>query len=244
MGNLVLIDDRIGSVELGPYVPDSLIVRLEYGDAEWEGNGPEGKIKVGIERKTLGDLVTSVQTGRLVGHQLPGMVRHYDVCYLVIEGLWRRGPGNVIEVWKRGKWRTAQTGRLGWVALHGLLCSLEVMWGLGIRTTTDIGETGELIRGLARWWGKPWEGHKGHHTIYTGSRAKVELAEGEVSVLRKVASVLPGIGYERSAGVEGKFGSVREMCEAGESEWGEIDGIGKVTAGKVWRALRNETGDM
>ncbi len=237
MGNMVLVDDRVGSLELMDHIPDAIEVRLEYGDCEIEGNGPEGKIKVGIERKKLGELVTSIKTGRLIGHQIPGMVKHFDIVYLVVEGLWRRGPQNSIEVWKRGRWGEAQTGRLGWVAMHGLLCSLEEMWGVRVRTTADIRETGELIRGLARWWGKRWERHKGHLTIYTGSRAKVELIDGGVSILRKVSSVLPGVGYERSAAVEEVFGSVERMVGATVEEWMEIEGIGKITAKRVWEAI-------
>jgi len=237
-GNVVLVDDRIGSKELAPHIPDSVVVRLEYGDCEFVGNGAEGEVLVGIERKKLGELVTSIRTGRLVGHQLPGMVEYYDVTYLVIEGLVRQGVDNSIEVWRKGRWGEAQTGRLGWTALYGMLTTLSTMWGVSAFFTTNLKETGELVRCLARWWGKPWKSHKAHKRIYTGERAKVSLRDGEVSVLRKVASVLPGIGYGRSDAVEKYFGSVKEMCGATVEEWSEVEGIGKVTAKRVHGALR------
>ena len=39
----------------------------------------------------LPDLVSSLRTGRLSGHQLPGLVSSFDFSYLLVEGTWRWG---------------------------------------------------------------------------------------------------------------------------------------------------------
>ena len=241
-GNLVLIDDRAGSRDLAPYVPDSVLVRLESADVEWSGNGPEGEVRVGAEVKKLGDLVSSIQNGRLVGHQIPKMVEEYDYCYLIIGEIWRCGGENAIEVWRKGRWMEAKTGRLGFTALQGILNSLSVMWEVRTVVASDTPECGELVRCLARWWAKPWEGHKGHRAIYTGARAKVALKDGKATFTRKVASILPGVGVDRSAAVEGAFPTVADMVVASREEWEEVPGIGKVTAKLVMEALHNEEG--
>ena len=242
--NLVLVDDRAGSRDLAPYIPNSILVRLEFGDVAWSGNGPDGTVQVGAEVKKVGDLVQSITTGRLMGHQMPGLVKEYDYTYLIIEEMWRCGRENAIEVWKQGRWTEARTGRLGWTAVQGIICSLEHMLGVTTKVVGSTSEAGELIRSLARWWGKPWEGHHSHKVIYTGARAKVALREGKVSFTRKVASILPGVGVDRSSAVEAAFPTVEEMVLAEIEEWEQVPGIGKVTAKLVMEALHDAEGEI
>ena len=86
----VQVDDRVGSRELLPelkrlHIPAEK-VRLPFADAAFEGNGPAGPVKVGIERKTIYDLMQSMTTGRLSAHQLPGLVQNFDHRWIVVEG--------------------------------------------------------------------------------------------------------------------------------------------------------------
>ena len=68
--------------------------QLEFGDLFWVGRGEKGaSLSIGVEHKTVTDLVNSLRTARLQGHQLPGMRAAlegekplYDVAYLIIEG--------------------------------------------------------------------------------------------------------------------------------------------------------------
>jgi len=46
------------------------------------------------------------------------------------------------------------------------------------------------------------------------------------------------VGWKRSAAVVRKFKTVRQMMEASEKEWMEVDGIGKGIAKKTVEALR------
>jgi ERCC4-type nuclease len=57
------------------------------------------------------------------------------------------------------------------------------------------------------------------------------------SLIRRIASEFSGIGWERARAVEKHFGTLRKMFEAEESEWREVEGIGKLTAKKCWTVL-------
>src|SRR5262245_5878451 len=105
---MIRVDSRSGSGELSPYFePYGLVVEkthLDYGDFDFEGSGPKGKCGVVFERKRIEDLVDSMQTGRLSGHQLPGICENYDYGYLIIEGIWRPGREGFLEIGNRNGW--------------------------------------------------------------------------------------------------------------------------------------------
>jgi ERCC4-type nuclease len=239
------LDQRTGSRELLPILRQAhptLPVRLchlEYGDASIVGNGPEGAVMVGVERKTLGDLLHSIDTGRLMGHQVPGMVNSFGVRYLVIEGSWRRNPDTgVLEVRRgRGGWGSPNGRAWMWREMQGYLNTLEQMCGFHVHQTAGPWETADLLAALHGWWGKEWGEHKAHQVLGAASPV-LQASFSSPSVVRRVAAQLPGVGWTRSAAVEKKFASVVEMVGAGEKEWMEVEGVGKVTARKVVEALR------
>src|SRR5271169_4444109 len=98
---MILLDDRVGSHELLPYFsPYGVQVestRLDYGDACWVGKGPDGDCMVGVERKTIGDFISSMRGKRLAGHQLPGLMSSYEFTYLIVEGIYRPGETGELE---------------------------------------------------------------------------------------------------------------------------------------------------
>jgi ERCC4-type nuclease len=57
------------------------------------------------------------------------------------------------------------------------------------------------------------------------------------SLVRRVATQLEGIGWEKSAAVAAKFSSVLDMIVATEAEWQTIPGIGKGLAARAVRQL-------
>lgn len=225
----VKIDDRVGSRELLPelrklHCPTEK-VRLPFADAAFEGEGEKGPVKVGVERKTVGDLIQSMTSGRLSSHQLPGLVQEYDYRWIVVEGLWRPGRDGVIEVWRKGGWRQADT-RLGWFEVDRYLTTLEVRGGCWVRRTGSLWETAVLVNSLYKWWGKDWKEHRGHLQLEKGLMPDRVLYT-KPSYPRLVASVLPGIGWEKSKAVAKRFRTVRAMVEAGPAEWRQVPGIGK-----------------
>src|ERR1035437_4551441 len=107
---MILVDRRIGSNDLlAPLKAadfEAQLVELEFGDIAFEGKGPNGTtLNIGVELKVLGDLVNSLRTGRLAGHQLPGLLKTYDHAWLLMEGQWRANAfGQVAALRRRGAW--------------------------------------------------------------------------------------------------------------------------------------------
>lgn len=240
------IDPRAGSGPLYPLlvhrgVKGAELGQLAYGDVEIVGNGPDGlPILVGVEYKKLPDLIQCMETGRLTGHQLPGMTETYDVIWLLVEGIWRENLSTgLIEVPEGRSWRSLRTGRgITSSALEGYLMTLQQKLGIKVMRTGVVSQTVDWLYQLNRWWtGKEWEDHRAHLT-FDNSAAIAHLTRP--SLIRRMAKELPGVGYDRSGHVAAHFTSPVAMVLADEREWASIKGIGKETARRVVRALEGE----
>jgi ERCC4-type nuclease len=238
----VLLDNRIGSKELytvflGQNVPVTLTT-LAYGDCAFVGNGPHGAAPIGIERKRVTDLLQSLMSGRLVGHQLPGRAESYEMAWLVVEGMWRTSTDGWVEV-RNGKGWVAAQPRVRGDALESWLLSLELRGGIRYRRTFDAHETVAFVRSLRAWWSKPWEEHKGHLALYAPPDASVFV---KPSLVRRWAAELPGVGFDRSIAVDKAFPTALQMACASVQDWRVIPGIGPGIASKVVRAIQEGKG--
>lgn len=229
----ILVDERIGSADLAPHIAETHtpveLTRLEYGDAAWIGNGPDGAIvPVGVELKAIGDLLRVVADGRFAGHQLLGLKRNYGRIYLVVEGLIsegedgqllvRRGPAWAPVSWGRRVWRYAEV--VSWVA------TMEEVAGLRVRHTASRRGTAQLLVHLYNWWTKKeYAEHRSHLADYTVPPPPGWLVPP--NLVTKMAKEIPGFGWERGRAVGQHFKSPREMTNAPASEWAAIKGVGK-----------------
>lgn len=238
---MILIDDRVGSKEMLGYLKDiAALTHLEYGDACYAGNGPEGDVLIGVERKTIGDLIQSMASGRLSGFQLLGMSELYNVMYIVVEGDWRANPeSGAIDVRKR-VWspintnlKKAYTGEMIWNYMN----SLEFNWGCHTIYTNSTNETCQWIRANFSWWNsKEYSEHRSHSMSWNP-----QLINKKVPTIRKVAECFRGIGPTVSKRLESRFGTTKRMINASEKEWRSVEGIGDKIASRVVRTI--ETGD-
>ena len=239
---MILVDRRVGSRELLPLMPKGLAaeVELEFGDAMLVGNGPDGGVTVGIERKTVPDLLNSLESGRLVGHQLPGLVAAYNIVYLLIEGMYRpdvQGGLSRLVVRDGGwaQWQSASPSGKGWMYRDFVqrLLTLEARGGMRLHNTTDIHDTVAWLVALHRWWERPWDEHRSHECIYEPQAVSYK----PVSTLRRVANALPGVGLDKSVAVERHFKSIRQLACADEREWQKVPGIGKKLSSNLVKEL-------
>ena len=245
---MLLIDPRAGSKELIPYLSPYDIefqtAQLEFGDIAFMANGKDGAVTVGIELKTIHDLVASIRSKRLSGHQLPGMCETYDVLYLCVQGVWRCGPSGEVEVLAGRGWVPLRLGSSSilYREVSNYLTTLEQVCGLDVVRTNNHAETAAWVVGLAAWWSKPWDKHNSHEAIYSpdpvrkGQR-RASFMPRKVGAVAKVASCLPGID-NKAFEFEKKFKTVEQMVTAGVKDLQKVEGVGKVGAEKIHKWLR------
>lgn len=244
---MILIDDRDGSRELllCPVMQGHAVLgRLDFGDAMLTGHGPDGgTITVGVEVKSVSDLLTSISTGRLGGHQIPGMLRTYDRCWLLVYGQARPDSDRYLEYRKGKGWRKYRVGKryVPWSYLEGFLLTASMVGGVHIKWVNTRDEAAAWLVILAHWLDKPWDKHHGLSVFYDGNAQAIIPGRdpGEEQVARTAAS-LPAIGWERAWAAARHFGSIKAMALADEKEWTKVKGIGPVIAHSVVEAIRRK----
>lgn len=250
---MLLVDYRTGSVELVQYlkmigVPLE-ITELPFGDFALLGRGASDEpIPIGVERKTIQDLVNSTMTGRFAAHQLPGLLSPgcgFKDIWLLVEGIYRPNPQTaVLEIpHGKGNWQPIQYGQKAFMykELESLLVTLEVRGGLRVRQCRGKVETCLFLKALYLWWtDKSLEEHRSH-LRFRSVEADTALLTPP-SLTRLWAKELPGVGWKRSGAVAGHFESPYAMVQASAKEWTKVDGIGKTLASRIYAAIRGIKG--
>lgn len=244
--NLVTIDDREPSALKKHFKGWGEVARLEFGDFSFLGNGPEGSIvPVGIERKSISDLINSMTSGRLVEHQIPGLLREYEYGYLMVEGIWEYDRDGFVKTWRsRGKGIKALKIPTGVKAsaVANFLNSLMVLGGIKVVRTQGIKNTADQVKWLFNWWQKDWDEHHSYEALRAIPGGTDGLFGVPLSTVGKIAAQLPGVGIKRAREVSKRFKSVREMCDASEKDWMEVPGIGGTTARRAIVELNGASG--
>lgn len=227
---------------------------MPFGDVAFQGFGPKGVVSVGIEYKKFGELLDAITTGRLVGHQLRGMILgkvedgevgagKFDVNYLLIEGIFTVDPKNgLLQIRKRvkrnGYWKSewADAGRGGRRWSYAQL--MEFLNGLPCRVliTRSQMETCHTLFALHQWWSKPWEKHSAMKVIYQGMNTRSRKMGEHDDEFVPMAPVLTHVSPERRT-----FASIPdvgwEYSAAAEEEFG-THLIGCLAPASAWANLR------
>jgi ERCC4-type nuclease len=246
----IRVDDRAGSHDLveplrilGCTVREE---RLPAGDIEIIGI--DGTV-VGVEYKQWPDVLACVRSGRFA-EQLRGMRREFHVSWLLIEGRIRIGASGKIEVASAynsehdiAKWREAD-GEYTYQEVVAWLMTMAQCGGALLWHTSCPLESALWLRSLYYWWTfQAWEEHRAHKAWFVPPPLwENPYAEPPLSL--KVAALLPGVGSVRAAAIVESLGtvdeypSVEDLIATGTVRLAEVPGIGKVTARKVWDAVR------
>jgi hypothetical protein len=250
---IIHIDDRKGSIELSPIIQGMgvqvKIQRLEFGDAAFQGHGPKGAIYVGIERKTLRDMLACIDDARFAGHQLPGMMAFYSKSYLAIEGMWRPGDGGEYEGLLMEGYRNGQSwGPLKGMEWNGKFSGRPVLYSklfrylnsialssVIITLSHNIWHTAYNICELYHWYQKQWSGHT---SLLEKQKLNIPQLSGRPSLVRRWAAELDDIGVMFSQDAERIFHTPVNLANSDEGDWLRIKGIGVPTAQKIIRSIR------
>ena len=238
---MILVDDRTGSAELEPLIQTTTaVVRLEYADFSWVGWGPTGPAIIGVERKTIMDLISSMISGRLSGHQMVGLMADYDWVYLLVEGQWKADTAGGLQnltTWNR--WVKVKIGKREFkmADIYNFLNTLTVMCGAVIVRTSTPQETALWLDGTYRWWQKGWEEHKSH--------SQFQIREGFVSLQKptlvtRVAKEFAGVGWGKARVIGKKYRTMQGLMNADMKGLMDVDGIGKVLAKSIVREVEGD----
>lgn len=250
---MIWLDPREGSKELLPYFkPYDVPVELQQmaaGDLAFWGNGADGPVLVGIEHKTIHDLISSMRTNRLSGHQLTGLLETYAFIILIVQGIWRCGKTGEIEVHVGArKWITLRIGSRSvlYREVEHYLATLEHRVGVVVKFVPDYEQSVAFIVSRYKWWTeKDWYKHDSFEAIYAPYEDKIASRRGTftrrtVGPVELVAAQMPGVS--KKAYEFGKlFKSVEAMVNADEKQLAAVDGIGKKGANRIYHWLRGRT---
>jgi ERCC4-type nuclease len=215
---------------------------LSIGDCCFSGY--DSKL-IAVERKKIGDLCSCILDGRYLAQAQTSVELGADYLCLIVEGECRSNSEDgllEVPVWGINP-RTMKRCEM-WVPVKPVMMYsrfdqflTEVARDLGVivKRSRDVQETACIIKALYINFQDPPDGHNSLHTIYKTPLRDVLLVRP--GLVRRVASELPGIGWQRSKVVAERFAHIKEMCEAGVKDWSKLDGIGKKTAEKVVKAL-------
>lgn len=246
---MILLDPRDGpkaqtSKEIQSYIRKMNVMcdrdhQIEYGDAAFEGNGPEGRILIGVERKTLSDLMNCIEDARYSDKQKQGMKKMYKKSYLMVEGEWGPSTGNgdkgLLMEKKYGKWSYFyyRNRPIAYSTVYRYLLSVG-MCGVDIQYAKSIEHTAQNLVEMFHYWQKKWANHTAMLDVH-----HIELPQlmGKPKLVRKWASDIEGLGIKYSLAAAKIFKTPIKLATSDEMDWLKIDGIGVATAQKIVREI-------
>lgn len=243
---MIIVDDREGSRNLlaCPVLQGrGVLGRLDFGDVMLTGHGPDAStVTVGVEVKSVSDLLSSIATGRLGGHQIPGMLKSYNHSWLLVHGACRVAADNSLEVRGKGAtWRKFHIGKrpVPWSYLEGFLLTATMLSPLRVKWCHNFDEAATWLTVFDHWLEKPWDKHRGLSVFDTsGTASPIPESDPVESQIARTAASLPAIGWDRAWKAAKHFESVLAMVNAQESDWKAIKGIGPVIAKSVHTAIK------
>ncbi len=181
------------------------VVRLKLEVGDYAIN------RIGIERKSFDDFVSSIIDGRIFG-QANELSSTYEKPILILEGF------GVVE-------------RIHENSFYATLAYLISKLGITVFRSKNEEETAKTI-----FWIAKKEFEEGGRAAYKVREKKVEVG----SIQERIIAAFPGISTVLSKRILKKFGSLQKFFAAGEKELMEIDGIGEKIAKRIRKIIEEE----
>jgi ERCC4-type nuclease len=225
---------------------------LTSADFAFYGQGPDGECRVGVERKTVQEMVGLASRRRLTGHQLPRMTLRYRFRFLLIEGhtrvnsswgnleMSKPAKGGRVSVWFPAGWGK-ERDTFETYFKHNL--TLRLKGAMILIPTADKTETAHALHALYRWFQKDWKDHTSHLTIdeVLPDQAIID----ERTVRRQLLAQVPHLGWTYSAKVSKQLNhqtlaeTLAWMAGASVKDWQRVLGFkeGMAIAQSIHRVL-------
>lgn len=240
---MIIVDERIGSKHLHKLIPGSHLDHLDSGDVMVFSNTG---YYVGIERKTVAEMVSSMQGDkRFTGFQLENMKQDYDCVWLVIDG-YHKIASDMME-YLRPTNRKDSRGNMklhfdkmyvSYSSFRNHLLSIQINQGIQLPPDGlfwNDSQTANFIKLLANWYSC-----QDSHTSHTGTYDGPTSLLWKPSRKRLVAMQLPGVSHKLSDRVSDHFKSIHQMINAPTEQWQGIDKIGKKKANDIVESIHKE----
>lgn len=241
---MILVDSRIGSKELLPHIHrvgvKAQMGQLEYGDAAFEGNGPSGRMMIGVERKTIGDLLNCIDDARYSAHQRPGMLAMYQKSMMIIEGTWKPDiqTGYLMECVAQMTWRPfrQRTQMVRYNKLFRYLLTVQFS-GVAVIWSRDLEQTAFNICEIYHWFAKPWDQHT---SLLEMQKLNIPSLNGRPPLVQRWAAELDGVGVKHSSEALKVFKTPYELAKSDETQWISMPGVGVKLARSVVRQIHGD----
>jgi len=241
----ILISNAEGSKHLINYPPLSqsgcgVLLNLPSTDAVFYGNGPDNRtISIGVEVKSLSDLLTSLQNGRLFATQVPKLLAAHDVCRLVFYGVFRCNLTDNITLQEyrtfpardnrpaHSRWVDFKLGPKSPIRYGYLISRLDKLARLGVLYdhVPDISHVALWLACLARSYAKPYSEQTEAYRAFDQSRdtppARLDLDSTTLQIA-KLCAKIPGVGWDRAFALAEHFPSYLAICLATPAELAEV----------------------
>lgn len=212
---------------------------LRYADATFEGyalDGSGGRIQVGIERKSLHDMLQCIDDARYTGHQRIGMRKMFGASILMVEGHWRpHDPaGYLMEGFSGGSsWGYCQyrSHRTMYDKLYRYLLSVALS-GVVVSHSRDVFHTAFNIKECYHYFQK-----RKHDSLLAVQKHAIPTLNDKPSLVRRWANDIDSVGLTRSEQAEQLFKTPIALATADEMAWLKIRGVGVPTAQQIVRDI-------
>lgn len=214
---------------------------LAAGDFCFEGNGPEGTIGVGIERKTLHDMLNCIDDGHLTS-QLVKLKNAFNLRVIILEGHWKPHDqtGLLMEGFSGGtSWGYCKNpSKVIYAKLYRYLISLQLS-GAIVTQSRDWQHTAYNVVEWHHYFQKRWSEHT---ALKQMPGVAVPTLAARPSLVRKWAYAIDDIGDKKSELAANHFKTPLALATADEMEWLKLPGVGIPTAQKIVRQIRGMRG--
>lgn len=213
-------------------------------DVVFTGRGPMGSsLEIGIEYKTIWDVLACIQDGRFAGNQLEPL-RMFDYAFLLIEGMIQEGSderGGRLEVFgspmgkPRGWYGTDEWGRgkRVWTYAEFEHWYFSMMFRGGVIVlpfTKSKWDSGRRVGSLWRSFNdKAWEEHTAHTMKST---AHIAPLRGDLPAFVRAIAEFSAIGPQGAVAAERYFaGSMHAAANADVEQWSKMPVGGAIGKG-------------